>query len=234
MAKSSDGSVKLHITGQDPSVSGEASISRATFSVAIKRSHEKFLPPDMDFKVTMTASQLSTVYESWATFLSGDSSAYHAQLDEDNTDKVQSPVTFFYDTFYSRLFTLAPSMRSVFGDNMVRQSRCLVRMICECAGMHEAFAANKGLSGAQTVAQANAELGIRSEHYAPIASALKYSLAYCFGEGGMYGWTAALSEAWTGAIALFIAACTSTTIAALEEAEPKQSESEQWAALQKY
>ena len=34
-----------------------------------------------------------------------------------------------YDTFFARLFLLEPSMRAMFGDNMIRQSKFLVGLV---------------------------------------------------------------------------------------------------------
>lgn len=42
---------------------------------------------------------------------------------------VVTPLVVLYDTFFARLFLLEPSMRKMFEDNMVRQSKFLVGLV---------------------------------------------------------------------------------------------------------
>lgn len=42
---------------------------------------------------------------------------------------VVTPLVVLYDTFFARVFLLEPSMRKMFEDNMVRQSKFLVGLV---------------------------------------------------------------------------------------------------------
>ncbi|KAG5191811.1 hypothetical protein JKP88DRAFT_151974, partial [Tribonema minus] len=120
-----------------------------------------------------------------------------------------TPVAFFFDTFYTKLFFAAPKLASILGDNMVRQSRTLVRMTCECAGLLESLTSGKGLGGLESVARDNIGVGLRAEHYEPIATTLLQALETCLGE---QAWTAPVAQSWLRVIALFVNVSVSATV----------------------
>ncbi|KAG5191809.1 hypothetical protein JKP88DRAFT_174053, partial [Tribonema minus] len=215
---------RLHFMGEEVDETGKTSLEKATVTLIIKRSHERFLPPGYNKCAVVKKLHLQAVHDSWAAFLAGASPTFRAHVEEDDSGRVMSPVTFFYDLFWARLFTVAPRLRALFGDNMVRQSRCLIRMTCEIAGLLEALAAGRGTAGLEAVAHANIEIGLRAEHYEPLAAVLRHALEFCLGEPA---WTPLVAESWMRAIAVFVNASVSVTVAALEDGARQETEAEQ-------
>ena len=100
------------------------------------------------------------------------------------------------ELFYSRLFTLDPSLRGMFKGDIARQGQMLMSMI---------GAAVAGLKNLETLAPVVRQLGarhagygVRTEHYATVGSALMWTLEQ--GLGAKF--TPAVREAWTAAYAL--------------------------------
>lgn len=95
--------------------------------------------------------------------------------------------------FYTRLFTLDPSLRPMFKGEMTKQGQMLMSMI---------GAAVNGLRNLETLAPVVRQLGarhagygVRTEHYATVGSALMWTLEQGLGDK----FTPAVREAWAGA-----------------------------------
>ena len=124
----------------------------------------------------MTPKQIELVHQSWS--------------------QVQPIAETAAQMFYDRLFTLDPSLRSLFRGDMKEQGRKLMAMI--------AFAV-KGLTrleqivpGVQLLGRRHAGYGVRDEHYATVAVALLWTLEQGLGDS----FTAEVREAWTAAYVL--------------------------------
>ena len=104
---------------------------------------------------------------------------------------VDTPVAFFYDTFYSRLFEVVPSVRPLFKNNMVVQGRKLVRMV----GMAISLLtdADKLVPTLQSLAKRHVSYGARVDYYGPVGEVLLYALERCCGPAV---WTPQVSTAW--------------------------------------
>ncbi len=124
----------------------------------------------------MTPKQIALVQESWNKVLViGDAAA---QL------------------FYTRLFTVDPSLRPMFRGDMVAQGKKLVSMIS---------VAVKGLARLDTLVPAvqalgrrHAGYGVKDEHYATVGGALLWTLE----QGLKDAFTPEVKEAWTLAYGL--------------------------------
>ncbi|MBI2768995.1 MAG: hemin receptor [Burkholderiales bacterium] len=97
------------------------------------------------------------------------------------------------ELFYSRLFTLDPSLRGMFKGDMQRQGQMLMSMI---------GAAVSGLKNLETLAPVVRQLGarhagygVRTEHYATVGSALLWTLEQGLDEK----FTPAVRDAWAAA-----------------------------------
>ena len=115
------------------------------------------------------------------------------------------------ELFYSRLFTLDPSLRGMFKGDMARQGQMLMSMI---------GAAVAGLKNLETLAPVVRQLGarhvgygVRTEHYATVGSALMWTLEQ--GLGAKF--TPAVREAWAAAYDLLSEVM---QLGALEKASP--------------
>lgn len=100
------------------------------------------------------------------------------------------------ELFYDRLFTLDPSLRSMFKGDMVQQGRMLMAML---------NSAVNGLTNLDALVPVvrqlgarHAKYGVRDEHYATVGSALLWTLGQGLGEK----FTPEVREAWTAAYEL--------------------------------
>jgi hemoglobin-like flavoprotein len=100
------------------------------------------------------------------------------------------------EIFYSRLFALDPSLRSMFKGDMAHQGRMLMAML---------NTAVNGLTNLDATVPVVRQLGIRharygvqDEHFATVGRALIWTLEQGLGEK----FTADVREAWTAAYAL--------------------------------
>ncbi|MES3001631.1 MAG: globin family protein [Pseudomonadota bacterium] len=98
--------------------------------------------------------------------------------------------------FYTRLFTLDPSLRPMFKGEMSKQGQMLMSMI---------GAAVAGLRNLETLAPVVRQLGarhagygVRTEHYATVGSALLWTLDQGLGEK----FTPEVHDAWAAAYGL--------------------------------
>lgn len=99
--------------------------------------------------------------------------------------------------FYTRLFQLEPGSRSLFPEDMQAQEQKLIVML---AWMIEHMDQPEVLEAALAEAgKRHAGYGVRSDHYAPVGSALIYALQQTMGEH----WTADAEDAWIEAYAYF-------------------------------
>ena len=97
------------------------------------------------------------------------------------------------ELFYSRLFTLDPSLRGMFKGDIARQGQMLMSMI---------GAAVAGLKDLETLAPVVRQLGarhagygVRTEHYTTVGGALMWTLEQGLGAN----FTPAVREAWAAA-----------------------------------
>ncbi len=100
------------------------------------------------------------------------------------------------ELFYGRLFTLDPSLRSMFRGDMAKQGQMLMGMI---------GAAVAGLRNLETLAPVVRHLGarhvgygVRTEHYATVGSALVWTLEQGLGDQ----FTPEVRDAWIAAYTL--------------------------------
>ena len=101
--------------------------------------------------------------------------------------------------FYNRLFTLDPSLKSLFKGDMDAQGRKLMSMISFAVkGLHRVEALRPGL---QALGQRHAGYGVRDEHYATVGEALLWTLRGGLGEA----FSAEVEQAWASAYAVLSA-----------------------------
>lgn len=124
----------------------------------------------------MTPKQIELVQQSWS--------------------HVQAIAESAAGMFYERLFTLDPSLRSLFRGDMKEQGRKLMAMI--------GFAV-KGLArleqlvpGVQALGRRHAGYGVRDQHYATVAAALLWTLEQGLGNA----FTSEVRDAWAAAYTL--------------------------------
>ncbi len=97
------------------------------------------------------------------------------------------------ELFYARLFEVEPALRSMFPHDMAEQHRKLAAMLNTIVGKLER--PDELVPMAQSLARRHVHYGVRSEHYAPVGSALLDTLAGGLGDA----FTDDVRNAWIAA-----------------------------------
>ncbi len=126
-------------------------------------------------------------------------------------EKVEPIADKAAELFYGRLFEIAPEVKPLFKSDMTEQGAKLMKMI----GI-----AVRGLNNLDAIVPAVQQLGrnhkgygVKEEHFAPVASALLWTLEQGLGDA----WNEDLKAAWTEAYVIL----STTMIDAMKEEEPE-------------
>ena len=88
----------------------------------------KLMMPVFYTSLNVTPEERKAAADSWDLILNEKSPEY-LKCREDPNFQYQSCVTFFYDSFYLRLFDIHPLCRALFKNGMKSQGKFLVKMI---------------------------------------------------------------------------------------------------------
>jgi hemoglobin-like flavoprotein len=104
------------------------------------------------------------------------------------------------ETFYQRLFEIAPHFRHMFKGNMNKQGAMLMSTL----GLAVSSLNNLEsiLPAVQALGRRHAGYGVTAEHYQPVAEAFLWTLDYYLGEA----FNAELKEAWVEAYTILAGA----------------------------
>jgi hemoglobin-like flavoprotein len=97
------------------------------------------------------------------------------------------------ETFYQRLFEIAPHFRSMFKHDMKKQGAMLMSTLGLAVGSLNKLEAI--LPAVRSLGQRHAGYGVTAEHYQPVAEAFLWTLEHYLGEG----FTPELKDAWVEA-----------------------------------
>lgn len=100
------------------------------------------------------------------------------------------------DLFYTRLFTLDPTLRPMFKGEMTRQGQMLMSMIG--AAVNGLRNLDKLAPVVRQLGARHTDYGVRTEHYATVGSALMWTLERGLGDK----FTPDVRDAWAGAYKL--------------------------------
>lgn len=121
-----------------------------------------------------------------------------------------SPITFIFNTFYSRLFFLMPFVKPLFKRHFMKQGEMLVKMISltvKIIANPEIFHAELG-----SLARRHVRYGVLVSNYGPVCEILLFTLEKCCGPDV---WKSDVAEAW----AVAVSAMLSVIVPAAVEAE---------------
>ena len=104
------------------------------------------------------------------------------------------------ETFYERLFEIAPHYRYMFKNNMTKQGAMLMSTLGLAVGSLNDL--EKILPAVQALGRRHAGYGVTAEHYQPVAEAFLWTLDYYLGEA----FTPELKEAWVEAYTILAGA----------------------------
>ena len=114
--------------------------------------------------------------ESWLLIVEDSSPEFQAKK---ATLQASSCVSWFYDSFYDRLFQVAASTRPLFKNDMAVQGKALVKMITAALGLlNETTQLVEALQG---LAKGHADKGVVSSQYGVVGETLLWTLAKVLG-----------------------------------------------------
>src|SRR5512141_1324271 len=119
--------------------------------------------------------------------------AQHIQLVQESFAKVRPIADQAAETFYQRLFEIAPEYRSMFKHDMKKQGAMLISTLGLAVGSLNNLEAI--LPAVRSLGQRHAGYGITAEHYQPVAEAFLWTLDHYLGEA----FTPKLKDAWVEA-----------------------------------
>ena len=119
--------------------------------------------------------------------------AQQIQLVQESFEKVRPIADQAAETFYQRLFEIAPSYRSMFKHDMKKQGAMLMSTLGLAVGSLNNLEAI--LPAVQSLGRRHAGYGVTAQHYQPVAEAFLWTLEHYLGEG----FTPELKDAWVEA-----------------------------------
>lgn len=119
--------------------------------------------------------------------------AQQIQLVQESFEKVRPIADQAAETFYQRLFEIAPSYRSMFKHDMKKQGAMLMSTLGLAVGSLNNLEAI--LPAVQSLGRRHAGYGVTAEHYMPVAEAFLWTLEHYLGEA----FTPELKDAWVAA-----------------------------------
>ncbi len=115
------------------------------------------------------------------------------ELVQESFQHVQPIADQAAETFYRRLFEIAPHFRHMFKNDMTKQGAMLMSTLGLAVGSLNNL--EKILPAVRSLGQRHAGYGVTADQYQPVAEALLWTLEHYFGEA----FTPELKEAWTAA-----------------------------------
>jgi nitric oxide dioxygenase len=115
------------------------------------------------------------------------------ELVQASFEKVRPIADQAAETFYQRLFEIAPAYRAFFRHDMKKQGAMLMSTLGLAVGSLKNLDAI--LPAVRSLGQRHAGYGVTAEHYQPVAEAFLWTLEYYLGEA----FTPELKEAWVEA-----------------------------------
>jgi len=122
------------------------------------------------------------------------------ELVQASFEKVRPIADQAAETFYQRLFEIAPEYRALFKNNIKKQGAMLMSTLGLAVGSLNNLEAI--LPAVQSLGRRHAGYGVTAEHYQPVAEAFLWTLDYYLGEA----FTPELKDAWVEAYTILAGA----------------------------
>eukprot|EP00455_Lapot_gusevi_P022451 TRINITY_DN2336_c0_g2_i7.p1 TRINITY_DN2336_c0_g2~~TRINITY_DN2336_c0_g2_i7.p1 ORF type:complete len:264 (-),score=14.45 TRINITY_DN2336_c0_g2_i7:416-1207(-) len=125
----------------------------------------------------ITQERVELVRASWKAIIEGETTPYRLKKFKDPS---LTPIVFFYDTFYNRLFESAPMIQPLFKNDMRVQGRALTHMIETAVGFLDA-----GPSLATTLSKLalrHNRYGVTRAHFHVAGHVLLHTLQVCLAD----------------------------------------------------
>ena len=125
---------------------------------------------------------------------------HQIELVQASFEKVRPIANLAAETFYMRLFEIAPEYKSLFKNNMSKQGAMLMSTLGLAVGSLNNLEAI--LPAVRALGRRHAGYGVTAEHYQPVAEALLWTLELYLGEE----FTPELKQAWVEAYTILAGA----------------------------
>ena len=125
---------------------------------------------------------------------------YQIELVQASFEKVRPIANLAAETFYMRLFEIAPEYRFLFKNNMSKQGAMLMSTLGLAVGSLNNLEAI--LPAVRALGKRHAGYGVTAEHYQPVAEAFLWTLNLYLGEE----FTPELQQAWVEAYTILAGA----------------------------
>lgn len=125
------------------------------------------------------AEERKKAQESWNLILNDKSPVFLTRREQEKNFPFPTCVTFFYDTFYTRLFDIHPICRPLFKNGMRSQGRFLVRMIT--LSLSEIDDSGSFEQNLQKLAEIHYQRGVKTVEYGIVGEVLFHTLRVCLG-----------------------------------------------------
>lgn len=129
--------------------------------------------------VNVTPDLITLVKASWDRCMSGQSTPY---LTARTTNPQLTPIVFFYDTFYGRLFDWIPQVKPLFKGSMHRQGRMLANIVRFIVHNLEAENAAHFVENLTRLTRAHNVIGVTPEYYSVMGMTLVHTVRKCMGD----------------------------------------------------
>ncbi|KAF0715962.1 hypothetical protein As57867_003084, partial [Aphanomyces stellatus] len=165
-------------------------------AIELKRSGELVLHPTYkaflvdrcpDFahvRCKITPSMQRAVNENWEAIANGTTFAMQRK------GHASSPVVYFYDSFYTKLFEVAPEVRSLFRTSIIVQGKALINII---QSIIKGPITTDAVGGVVDLAYRHNKYGVKMQYYNILGRVLLLTLGECTGSEF---WTSDLELAW--------------------------------------
>ena len=99
-----------------------------------------------------------------------------------NLQPTLTPMVYFYDSFYSRLFDWIPHIKPLFKNSMHRQGRMLANIVHFIVHNLEEQNKRHFVANLTRLARAHNAIGVTAEHYSVMGMTLVHTVRKCMGD----------------------------------------------------
>lgn len=142
----------------------------------------------------------------------------NAEDDDSNPAVSYSTIVFFFDSFYNRLFEVAPGVRPLFKNSIKVQGRALVKMVGTAVTALDKL--DVLVPALEQLATRHINYGVKVEHYGVTGEVLLYALEKV---SGPENWTPEVAKAWLIVYSVMMSVMIPATQKAEAEAQKQAS-----------
>lgn len=129
--------------------------------------------------VAVTPEDIQLAKDCWSLIVENKSEAFLSKQSEDPTFRPHSCMTWFFNSFYARLFDVHPLCKPLFKSGLQTQGRFLIQMISTTLGQLRNPSEFKNTMRTLTIR--HSERGVKAIEYGVVGDVLFYTIKKCVG-----------------------------------------------------